>query len=81
MSLSSNLLDFSPALGDKLPFIKSLEFCQGRGLFGALVIADSRDPCKAQCESRAVLRASLYFIVSDFHDNLRLYCDRVAVVG
>ena len=74
-------LAFSPALGDKLPFIERLKLRQCRCLFGTLVFTDSRDPCKAQREARAVLRASLYFIVGDFNDDLWLHCHRIAVVG
>ena len=37
-------LAFSPALGDKLPFIERLKLGQRRCLFGTLVFTDSRDP-------------------------------------
>ena len=79
--MNNTRYSLSPAFGDKLSFIKSLEFGQRRCLFGTLVVADSRDPRKAQGEARAVLRAALYFIVGDFDDDLGLHCNRITVVG
>jgi hypothetical protein len=74
------VLDLSPALSDELPVVKRLKLGEGGDLFGTLVVADSRDPREAQGEARAVLRASLDLVVSDFDDDLRLHCDGVAVV-
>src|SRR4029434_4728921 len=74
------VLDLSPALGDELPVVKRLKLSEGGDLFGTLISADSRDPRKAQGEARVVLRASLYFVVGDFDDDLWSNSHRIAVI-
>jgi hypothetical protein len=64
-----------------LPFIKSLELGQRRCLFGIFILADSRDPREAEGKAGAILRASLYFIIGDFDDDLGLHCNCLAIVG
>src|SRR5213078_2375428 len=74
-------LDVSATVRDELPFVKRSELRQTRYLREAFVLPNARYPRKVYGKARAVLRAALYFIVSDLDNDLRFYRYRIAIIG